>query len=184
MDGWPPTEAVLPCARQLPTDAEALDQGLVPFRASALQIVQQTPAPGHHRQQSPPRVMILLVRLEVFLQQPKPLAEQSYLYLWRSAVRLVPLVLADHFLLYFGRQCHSRIDTPRLTLIFFFCTLSEYTHRTCRRNWPCHATLPTRSRLPPDCAIHPGARHSRRRRHQAAGTAAASGRSRRRRAYR
>jgi hypothetical protein len=40
------------------------------------------------------------------------------LYLWRTGVGLMGLVLLDYVLLCVGRQCHSWIDTPRLLNLF------------------------------------------------------------------
>jgi len=46
--------------------AKALYQRLIPLRITILEILDQLPAPLYHRQQPTPRVMVLLVRLEVF----------------------------------------------------------------------------------------------------------------------
>ena len=100
----------------LAADPETLNQGLVPLRRPALQIVQQTTPSSNHREQSPAGMMVFLVRLEVLCELENPLAEDRYLDLWRTAVSLVLLVLLDYLRFQISRQCHSRIGTPRLYL--------------------------------------------------------------------
>jgi hypothetical protein len=52
----------------LTANAQALNQVLVSFRVPAFQVLQETPASSHHRQQTAPRMMILFVRFEMFRQ--------------------------------------------------------------------------------------------------------------------
>jgi hypothetical protein len=111
--------------RSLTANTEALNQGLVPFRATALQVVQEAPAASDHRQQSTTGMMVLLVRLEMVRELQNSLAQDGYLYLWRPAIGFVLLELANNLLFNLGRQCHSRIDTPRLTLIFVSIPLQD-----------------------------------------------------------
>ena len=68
----------------LAADAEALDQSPVALRTAIFQIFQQLATPGHHRQQTAPRVMVFLMRLEMFSQLKNTLAQKGNLYLWRS----------------------------------------------------------------------------------------------------
>src|SRR5581483_5506752 len=101
--------------QRLAADAEALDQSLVTFGAAALQVIQQ-PAPSRdHRKQSPAGMIVLLVRLEVIPELEYTLAQDCDLNLWRAAVVLVGAILRDYVFSNFSRQCHSRMETPRLS---------------------------------------------------------------------
>ena len=72
--------------------AEALQNSLVALRIGITQIRQKPATLGYHGQQTLPRSMVLLVRLEVLGQQRNALAQQSNLYFWRPGVRLVALI--------------------------------------------------------------------------------------------
>ena len=109
----------LPELEHLTTDAQALDQVLVSFRVTALQVFQQAPAACDHRQQSPAGMMIFAVRLEMILELQNALTQDRDLNFWRTGIRLVNSVCCYHLLLGIGCQRHSRIDTPRLNLISF-----------------------------------------------------------------
>src|ERR1700691_5180675 len=61
-------------------------------------------------------MMILLVGLEVLRQLQNSPAENGYLYLGRPGVRLMDPKLRNYVNLFRARQCHSSIDTPRLSL--------------------------------------------------------------------
>src|SRR5947208_735981 len=100
---------------ELTADAEALDEVLVPFRVAALQVIQQTTPASDHRQQPTTGMMIFLVRLEVLRELEYTLAQDSYLNLWRPAVVLVSPILRNNAFSNFERQCHSRMETPRLS---------------------------------------------------------------------
>ncbi|HLJ48376.1 MAG TPA: hypothetical protein VKU01_20315 [Bryobacteraceae bacterium] len=113
------SNAGVPDGRGLVTDAQALNQGFVPFRIMAFQVFQKATPPGNHRQQTPAGMMVLLVSLEMIVEVGNPLTQNRYLNFWRPGVSLVGLVLGDNALLNISRQCHYRIDTPRLTLISF-----------------------------------------------------------------
>jgi hypothetical protein len=112
----------LPEREHLTTDAQALNQVLVSFRITAFQVFQHTPPSRDHRQQSPAGMMIFAVRLEMFPELQDTLAEDRYLYFWRTGVGFVDSIRCNRLLLGICRQCHSRIDTPRLFLISF-CTV-------------------------------------------------------------
>ena len=103
----------------LTADAQALNQGFVPFRVTAFQVFQQAAPTGHHGQQPTAGMMILGVSLEMILELFNALAEDGYLNLWRAGVGFMDAVIGNHLLLGIGRQGHARIDTPRLTLISF-----------------------------------------------------------------
>ena len=119
----------LPELEHLTTDAQALNQVLVPFRITAFQVFQQSTPSGYHRQQSPAGMMVLSVHLEMILELQNTLAQDGYLYLWRTCIRGVDAKRRDHLFLRISRQCHSRIDTPRLFLIFL------YGNRIAHRGW-------------------------------------------------
>src|SRR5579871_6256395 len=134
----------LPEPEHLTTDAQALNQVLVSFRIPALQIFQKTPAARHHRQQSPAGMMVLAMGSEMIHQLHNTLAEDRNLTFWRTRVGFVNSILRNYMLLGLGRQCHSRIDTPRLSLISF-CTVIRIAHRTAAQNIGSvgHLTVPT-----------------------------------------
>ena len=64
--------------------------------------------------------MIFAVRLEMILELQNALAEDCYLNFWRTGVSFVDSVLYYNFFFCVSRQCHARMDTPRLFLISFF----------------------------------------------------------------
>ena len=109
----------LPVPRHLTTDAQALNQVLVPFGVTAFQVFQKAAAPRDHRQQSPAGMMIFAVRLEMILELQNALTQDRDLNFWRTGIRLVNSVRCYDLFLGIGFQRHSRIDTPRLYLISF-----------------------------------------------------------------
>ncbi len=117
--GTPPTGAVYLNLEPLTADAQAGNQVLVPFRVTALQVFQQAAPTRDHGQQSPAGMMIFAVRLEMILKLHNALTQDRYLNFWRTGIRLVNSVRGNYLLLGIGFQRHSRIDTPRLNLIFF-----------------------------------------------------------------
>jgi len=110
----------LPEREHLTANAQALNQVLVSFRVTALQVFQKATPACDHRQQSPAGMMIFAVRLEMILELLDTLAEDRNLNFWRTGVGLVDPIRYYYFLLGIGCQCHSRIDTPRLSLISFY----------------------------------------------------------------
>src|ERR1700731_4754 len=56
----------------------------------------------------------------MILELQNTLAQDGYLYLWRTGVGIVDSKLCNRLCLRISRQCHSRIDTPRLFLIFLY----------------------------------------------------------------
>src|SRR3954462_3379237 len=85
--------------RRLLADAQPFDQLLVPAGVLALEVVEQ-PAPlADELEQPAPRVVVLLVGLEVLRELVDPLREQGHLHLRRPGVLLVrPELLDDHAL--------------------------------------------------------------------------------------
>ena len=63
--------------------------------------------------------MIFAVCLEMILELQNALTQDCYLYFWRTGIGLVNAICCNCLLFRIGRQSHARIDTPRLTLIFF-----------------------------------------------------------------
>ena len=120
----------LPELEHLTTDAQALNQVLVPFRITAFQVFQKAASACDHRQQSPAGMMILAVQLEMILELQNTLAQDGYLYLWRTGVGVVDSKLRNRLCLRISRQCHSRIDTPRLFLIFLYGNRIAHCGRT------------------------------------------------------
>ena len=117
----------LPELEHLTADAQALNQVLVPFRITAFQVFQKTPSACDHRQQAPAGMMILFVRFEMILELQNTLAQDGYLHLWRTGIGVVDSKLSNCLFLRISRQCHSRIDTPRLFLTFLYG--NRITHR-------------------------------------------------------
>ena len=113
--GVPPTGAAYLKPRALTADAQALNQGFVPFRVTAFQVFQEAPPPGDHRQQPPAGMMIFLMGLEMVRELLNSLAQDRYLNFWRTGVGFVNSILGNYLLLGIGRQGHARIDTPRLS---------------------------------------------------------------------
>jgi hypothetical protein len=110
----------LPELEHLTTDAQALNQVLVPFRITAFQVFQKAASACDHRQQSPAGMMVLTVQFEVVLELQNSLAQDGYLYVWRTGIGVVDSKLCNRLCLRISRQCHARIDTPRLFLIFLY----------------------------------------------------------------
>jgi hypothetical protein len=61
--------------------------------------------------------MIFGVRFEMIRELQNTLAEDRYLNFWRTGVGFVDAVLCHDLCFRICRQCHARIDTPRLILI-------------------------------------------------------------------
>src|SRR5918994_7922178 len=85
--------------RQLPPEAQLLDQGSTTLEILALQVVQQAPAAADELQQPAPRVMILRVRAQVLSQFVDACRQERDLHLGRAGVRIGRAVLADDLLL-------------------------------------------------------------------------------------
>jgi hypothetical protein len=88
----------LPERERLTTDAQALNQVLVPFRITAFQVFQEAAPPGDHRQQTPAGMMVFAVQLEMILQLQNALAEDCYLHFWRTSVSSVEAIFCNYLL--------------------------------------------------------------------------------------
>jgi hypothetical protein len=117
--GMPPTGTAYLKPKHLTADAQAYNQVLVSFRVTAFQVFQKAAAPRNHRQQPSAGMMVFAVRLEMILELQNALTQDGYLHLWRTGICFVNAKSCYYLLLRIGRQSHARIDTPRLTLIFF-----------------------------------------------------------------
>ena len=71
------------------------DEGAIALHVIALQVVQQPPALAHQEEQAAPRVMVLLVRLQVLREPVDALREDGDLDFGRARVRVVELVVRD-----------------------------------------------------------------------------------------
>jgi hypothetical protein len=108
-------------AAWLAADPKAVNQGLVPFGAAALQVINQTPTAGDHQQQPAPGMVVLLVGLNMLRQLRNALTEEGNLHLWRATIGLVRPVLLDYLLFSLCRQCH-----PNYELLVFLLTLLSF----------------------------------------------------------
>ena len=62
---------------------------MIALNVCTFQVIQQTPSLRDHFQQAAPRMIILLVSLEMLGQVGNSLAQQCYLYLRRSGIGFV-----------------------------------------------------------------------------------------------
>jgi len=111
----------------LPANAKPLNQSLISFRAAALQILQKPATPSHHGQQTSPRVMVLIVRLEMLGEFSDTLAQERNLHFRRAGVRFVDPILSNRLVLDVYRQRHARVDAPCLLVISFLYVLQDST---------------------------------------------------------
>src|SRR5690242_1653641 len=88
---------------------ELFRDGSVALRIFLPQVLEQPSALADEHEQAAPRVVVLLVGLEVVGQAVDPLREERDLNLGRSGVALVHLELLDQALLLVRRQSHTGI---------------------------------------------------------------------------
>src|SRR5690606_20876511 len=93
-------------------DAQPLDQRAVARLVAHLDIVQQLAALADHLQQAPPRVIVLLVALEVLGQVRDALGEDRDLHLGRAGIALLRRVVPDELFLASGRDRHRASFHP------------------------------------------------------------------------
>src|SRR5690349_173607 len=86
---------------------ELFRDGSVALRIFLPQVLEQPSALADEHEQAAPRVVVLLVGLEVVGQAVDPLREERDLNLGRSGVALVHLELLDQALLLVRRQSHT-----------------------------------------------------------------------------
>src|SRR5690606_14466654 len=82
------------------------DDRLVAVRILPLQIVEQATTLADDLQQTTPRVVVLLVGLEVLGEVANPLREECDLHLGRARVPFLARVLGDDLLLPILQECH------------------------------------------------------------------------------
>ena len=82
-------EPLLRNAPSLAAQTQALDQLLVTFGLGPPHVVQKAAPLAHELEQTAPRMMILLVGLEVFREPVDALREQGHLHIGRTGVLLV-----------------------------------------------------------------------------------------------
>jgi len=87
----------------LPPQAQTIDYFMIAFDVCAFQIIEQTPSLLDHFQQAAPRMIILLVSLEMLGQVVNSLTQQCHLYLGRTGVGLVGTEVRHD--LFFGFFC-------------------------------------------------------------------------------
>ena len=93
----------------LPTKTELRDQRPVPLDVVSSEVVEQPTAPTHEHEQSPTRVMVLLVDLQVLGEMRDAIGEQRDLDLGRTGIGLVNAVLGDRG----GSVGHREEGIPR-----------------------------------------------------------------------
>ncbi len=97
---------MLPLSRSKPTGPSGKPQGLtaqaqtadhlvIALNVRALEVIQQTSALRDHLKQAAPRVIVLLMSLEMLGQLVDSLAEQSDLHLRRTRITFVCTKFAD-----------------------------------------------------------------------------------------
>src|SRR4051794_11124436 len=89
------------------TQAESLDQRAVARDVDLGDVLEQPPPPAHQQQQPAPRVVVVLVHLQVLGQVGDALGQQRDLGLRRSGVALMQAVLAQDVFLLFGSERHE-----------------------------------------------------------------------------
>src|SRR5688572_18251841 len=81
----------------LPSQSKLLDYLVISVDITLFEIIQQFATPRDHFQQSPTRVIVLLMRLEMLGQFVYTLGEQRNLHLRRTRVRRMRFVIAYYF---------------------------------------------------------------------------------------
>jgi hypothetical protein len=76
------------------TQTESLDEGAVALDIDLSDVLEQTTSPAHKQQQPPPRMVVMLVHLEVLGEVGDPLGQQRDLGFWRAGVGVMQAVLA------------------------------------------------------------------------------------------
>lgn len=80
---------------RLLSQAQPRDQIVISIDVAALQIIEQAAALADQLEQTPTRMIVFLVRLEMIRQFIDPLRQQRHLHLRRTGVGRVRLVLRD-----------------------------------------------------------------------------------------
>src|SRR6478736_5297899 len=117
--------------RVLLADSELADQVRIALRVLLLHIVEQPPPLADQLQQTPPRVMVFRVALEVLGQVIDALAEDGHLHFRRAGVGVMRAVGANQFGLPILRQgqvavLHARPSRDQAA-VSRFCTIRNTT---------------------------------------------------------
>src|ERR1700730_4047714 len=91
----------------LSPDAQLRDQRSITLDVVAAQVVQQATALADEEKKAAPRVVVLLVRLQVLSELPDALREDRDLNLGRARIRVMELVLRNQLSFYFGVDCQT-----------------------------------------------------------------------------
>jgi hypothetical protein len=79
------------------SDTEPIDNGPIPRIVDAAEIIQQPPPPPYQLEQSPPGMVVFLVRLKMFGEIRDAIGQDRNLDFRRSGVRIMPPILCDQF---------------------------------------------------------------------------------------
>src|ERR1700730_10571016 len=91
----------------LSPDAQLRDQRSITLDVVAAQVVQQATALADEKKKAAPRVVVLLVRLQVLSELPDALREDRDLNLGRARIRVMELVLRNQLSFDFGVDCQT-----------------------------------------------------------------------------
>src|SRR5215468_3611476 len=71
-------------------------------------MVEQAPAQAHHLEKAAPRMIVVLVKLEMLREAVDALGQEGDLHLWRPRVVFFGCVLSNDLLLAFGAERHRK----------------------------------------------------------------------------
>jgi hypothetical protein len=77
------------------SDAELLNDSLIPFGIRLSEVIEQAATPAHHHEKTAPGGMVLLMRLKMLRQFTNPSAQDRDLHLGRTRVGRVSAVLVN-----------------------------------------------------------------------------------------
>ncbi len=77
------------------SDAELLNDSLIPFGIRLSEVIEQATTPAHHHEKTAPGGMVLLMRLKMLRQFTNPCAQDRDLHLGRTGVGRVSAVLVN-----------------------------------------------------------------------------------------
>ena len=77
------------------SDAELLNDSLIPFGIRLSEVIEQATTPAHHHEKTAPGGMVLLMRLKMLRQFTNPCAQDRDLHFGRTGVGRVSAVLVN-----------------------------------------------------------------------------------------
>src|SRR5215472_17166949 len=92
----------------LAANSQTLDDLLVTPLVLVLDMVEQAPAQAHHLEKAAPRMIVVLVKLEMLREAVDALGQEGDLHLWRPRVVFFGCVLSNDLLLAFGAERHRK----------------------------------------------------------------------------